>query len=122
MYTSRAFGAQVRKVAPPATRFAPSGVFELMFNCEAAIDGLHANVESAGSEPMSVLQVLGSAIHRSGVSRLRRFYERKAGHDPWDFEFAIRARQLAWRECGWLPAIRCRSSASCTARSTPSRI
>jgi hypothetical protein len=37
MYTSRAAGAQVRKVTPPGARFAPSGVFRVMFSCDAGI-------------------------------------------------------------------------------------
>src|SRR6478672_6202199 len=38
MYTSRASGAQTRKVAPPGARFAPNGVLEVTFSWDAGID------------------------------------------------------------------------------------
>jgi hypothetical protein len=37
MYTSSAAGAQVRKVAPPGTRVAPSGMVDVMFSWEAVM-------------------------------------------------------------------------------------
>src|SRR5690349_4498000 len=38
MYTSRASGAQTRKVAPPGARFAPKGVLEVTFSWDVGID------------------------------------------------------------------------------------
>jgi hypothetical protein len=56
-------------VAPPGTRFAPSGVFELMFNCEAAIGNcvrIHCQSANVGIAP-------ADANLKLEISNRRRF-------------------------------------------------